>query len=94
MNYIFPATKWANKNHPIDAQWNKIAEEFEEARIAPGFYCEEALIECLDMIQAIETYLRIAEIHGCNIDEAYQKVIQKNEARGYYKQEDKPCSTK
>lgn len=83
MNYMFPATKWAKKITNLTAQANAIAEEFgeffDECRGS-----EEETVELLDVIHACETYLRILEARGCDVNKAYARVVVKNADRGYY----------
>ena len=83
MNYIFPATKWAKIDTNLVEQARSIELEFQEF-LNEEPETEEEIMELLDLIQSCETYLRIIEARGCDIDAAFEKVKQKNEARGYY----------
>ena len=40
--------------------------------------------EVIDMMHSAETWLRIVERHGVDVDGEISKVIEKNRKRGYY----------
>lgn len=69
------------KNNHLD-QVEKIKEEYMEF-LYLGNDREERIMEALDLIHAVETWLRM-ECTDDEIDSAYEDVIAKNDARHYY----------
>lgn len=84
MNYNFPKIKYADINL-ADEQLQHFATECREIaeRIEKGDY-PGMVEETLDMMHSGETFLRIAEKHGVDVDREVERVIQKNADRGYY----------
>jgi predicted house-cleaning noncanonical NTP pyrophosphatase (MazG superfamily) len=83
MNYIFPATKWANKETRPNDQYVKIIEEYNEFTESDP-ESDHEIEELFDLIQACETYFRIMEARGMDVNSIYEAVKEKNKARGYY----------
>jgi len=82
MNYSFPATKWAltsRRNEQIEHIMSEIA-EFECSASGSNHEIEEAI----DLYHSLETFFRILERDGVNMDNHFDNVLKKNEARGYY----------
>lgn len=85
----FPRTKFADKN-AIGLQVEHVSAEAQEANEAISWSCksmfDDTALELMDTIHSAETALFIlAEKHGVNLSEVKRKVIEKNQARGYYK---------
>jgi len=86
---LFPKTVFV-ENTTIDDQMLKIATELMEATVAlddPAENYESVAIELWDVIQAVETALRILEKqYGVNVNIVRQYVYEKNRSRKYYKE--------
>jgi len=86
---LFPKTVFV-ENTTIDDQMLKIATELMEATVAlddPAVNYESVAIELWDVIQAVETALRILEKqYGVNVNIVRQYVYEKNRSRKYYKE--------
>lgn len=81
-NYNFPAIV---TNNTLFRQFKKIQEEAHELEGTWEWKNTEATDEeVMDVIHACETYLRIRERQGANIDDIRQQVENKNRIRGYY----------
>lgn len=67
----------------------KVVEEAVEAQRAVfEWKFHEAAVEAMDVIHASETLLRLLEGRlGADLDAAYEEVVAKNRARGYYGEE-------
>lgn len=67
-------------------QTAKVAEEaVETQRAVFEWEYDEAAVEAMDVIHAAETLLRCLERRfGADLDAAYEEVVAKNRARGYY----------
>lgn len=93
MFYRFPEMKGIPKRTMHD-QIQKIKEELQEVEDAYNSYADgdrtrsrEVLgLELIDVIHATETALRIA-FTDSEVDDLAEKVIKKNEDRGYYKED-------
>lgn len=81
MQYNFPATKFAKENTMMK-QIQHVESEIEEYFNSLGF--NEKFEEAIDVYHSLETLFRILERQGTDINLAFEKVQQKNEARGYY----------
>jgi hypothetical protein len=82
MNYSFPPTKWVKTGLPTP-QLNHILSEVREVEGSEHASMHE-LEEIVDLYHSIETYFRIQEKLGVNVDEVFINVFLKNEVRGYY----------
>lgn len=83
MHYNFPEIK--NKPASLIQQLNKIIEEASEAIKARDEI--ERDYEIMDLLHACETYLRMRESQGIDLEKIKSFVISKNKQRGYYKEE-------
>ncbi|ADQ04388.1 hypothetical protein Calow_0820 [Caldicellulosiruptor owensensis OL] len=83
MHYNFPEIK--KKPASLIQQLNKIVEEASEAIKARDDI--ERDYEIMDLLHACETYLRIRESQGVDLERIKSFVISKNKQRGYYKEE-------
>jgi uncharacterized protein YukE len=84
MNYSFPLTKWV-KTATASQQLTHINSEVQEMNEAYTAESGERVIEeAMDLYHSLETYFRILDRGGININEYRQMVQAKNEARGYY----------
>jgi hypothetical protein len=82
MNYSFPATKWV-KTATRNNQKDKIIDEGREFQLTKDG-SEHEIEEAIDIFQSLETYFRILERNGVNVDGHMFNVQMKNTARGYY----------
>lgn len=80
MQYNFPPLKNYD-DIPLSTQLSKIREELEELERADTDF--QRALEALDLLHAIETYLRILELF-IDVDDIKEYVIKKNQDRGYY----------
>jgi hypothetical protein len=80
--YRFPPTKWVGMVNS-HKQFEKIEEELAEAQAATLIGQRDK--EVLDMMQAIEGYLRIRELEGLDVAELFREHIEYTRGRGYYK---------
>jgi hypothetical protein len=81
MNYSFPPTKWI-RTATADKQIKHVSSEMIEVLTSENGAHE--LEEALDLYHSLETYFRICERDGIDINKYRQMVQAKNEARGYY----------
>jgi len=93
--FVFPRINFADTN-TIDKQMDHICTEVVEAMQEVGKCDNEALaIELLDVIHSTETALRILkERHWIDLNSVKEKVIIKNELRGYYPVDGKRTRTR
>ena len=86
MNYNFPRIKFADEN-TLHTQLQHFASEYIEIveRIEHGDMWG-ITEEVIDMMHSAETWLRIVERHGVDVDAEISKVIEKNRARNYYRE--------
>lgn len=84
MNYNFPATRFVDEND-IKTQVAHIQSEFIEfsKELMLG-QLGAADLEAADLYHSLETYFRMREKAGVDIQATFQAVEQKNESRGYY----------
>lgn len=84
MNYNFPRIKFCDECD-LHTQLKHFASECIEIveRIEHGDM-PGITEEVLDMLHSAETWIRIVERHGVDIDAEISKVIEKNRARNYY----------
>lgn len=90
-NYNFPEISLPS-DHTSKDQLDKIREELEEADCDIIFErYDDALLECIDVLQAAETLHRILvkRLGKAKVDKAIAKVIQKNHTRNYFTKENK-----
>jgi len=80
MQYNFPAIK-NYEDIPLSMQLRKIKEELEELERAETDF--QRTSEALDLLHAVETYLRILELF-IDVDDVKEYIIEKNQERGYY----------
>lgn len=88
----FPAVKFAIINTP-EKQMSHVLSEAREVESESyddfGFSnkdVEWAKVdeEMADLLHSCETYFRIREREGLNVDELFANVVEKNRKRGYY----------
>lgn len=72
----------------LDDQTVKVVEEaVETQRAVFEWKFHEAAVEAMDVIHAAETLLRFLDGRlGADLDAAYEEVVAKNRARGYYEE--------
>jgi len=86
--FHFPKAKFADElpsyDEDMPCQIEHVGREYKEFTLEdPG--TEGELIEAWDVIHVFETWLRIRQREGADIEAAKRAVYEKNNARGYYK---------
>ena len=81
--YRFPETIFVKMLNSAK-QFQKIEEEFAEAQSATLTTQRDK--EVVDMLQAIETYLRIRELEGLDVAELMREHEEYTRGRGYYRE--------
>ena len=77
----FPEIKFVRLNSPSE-QWEHVLSEFKEVKTAK--HPDDALMEKVDLFHSLETYFRILERQGVDVQKLFQKTVQKNLKRRYY----------
>jgi len=88
VNYIFPRVRFVDET-PLDKQLEHFASECKEIieRIEKGDFTG-IVEEVFDMMHSGETFLRKAEEqHKVDVGLVREKVILKNDKRGYYEED-------
>ena len=80
--YHFPATKFVEENDSY-AQAEHVYSEFDEwgDEVVDR---DAELMEAWDLLHSVETWLRIREKEGADVQGAKAAVLKKNADRGYY----------
>lgn len=81
MHYNFPPVRWVEINTP-NQQIQHINEEVGE--VMRSETTAETDAEVMDALHSCETYLRIREKQGLDVDELRRQTLDKNHDRGYY----------
>lgn len=84
MNYNFPKIRFVDENS-IDEQLDHLRSELVEAYHAfLSGHMGDCDMEVADLYHSCETYFRMREKAGVDIEAVRQAVIEKNTNRGYY----------
>ena len=82
MNYNFPKICYADTNNNFQQAMHAVSEADEVVRVKDGY---ELDMEMADLLHSCETYFRIRERDGADVDAIFSEVMEKNTVRDYYK---------
>jgi len=81
MNYNFPKICFADTNSNFQQAMHAVSEANEVVRTKTD---HELDIEMADLMHSCETYFRIRERDGVNVEYIFAEVVVKNSERGRY----------
>ena len=82
MNYNFPKICYADTNNNFQQALHAVSEAEEVVKTRNT---AELDMEMADLMHSCETYFRIRERDGADVDAIFAEVVEKNTVRDYYK---------
>ena len=81
MKYNFPKICYADTSSNFQQAMHAVSEAEEVVRVRSD---HELDMEMADLLHSCETYFRIRERDGVNVDFIFAEVVEKNTVRDYY----------
>ena len=77
----FPQIKFVK----INSRYKQVIHVLSESKEVSGAKGDHELdMEIADLLHSCETYFRIRENEGLDVEALFRKIVEKNQVRGYY----------
>lgn len=93
LNGHFPEARFVRENNNLEQLDHVASEAKEVADVIVSNEIEKVDEEMADLLHSCETYFKIRELEGADIEAIFASVVKKNRARGYYEPKFERCQT-